>query len=89
MALLSLNRATLFIPGVSSKTLAFGRTGAFLCAPDFVFADDLMGLLLGLRVPIERAIPYLLFAMILLSLLTILNRARHALLELKNTAAPK
>ena len=56
---------------------------------DRAFLFGSMGLLLGLRVPIDRAIPYLLFAMILLSVLTILNRARHALLELKNTAAKK
>lgn len=56
---------------------------------DRAFLFGSMGLLLGLRVPIERAIPYLLFAMILLSVLTILNRARHALLELKNTAGRK
>ena len=56
---------------------------------DRAFLFGSMGLLLGLRVPIERAIPYLLFAMILLSVLTILNRARHALLELKNTPAGK
>jgi len=56
---------------------------------DRAFLFGSMGLLLGLRVPIERAIPYLLFAMILLSVLTILNRARQALLELKNTAARK
>jgi hypothetical protein len=37
----------------------------------------------------ERAIPYVLFAMTLLNVLTILNRARHALLELKNAAAQK
>src|SRR5882762_7105999 len=56
---------------------------------DRAFLFGSMGLLLGLRVPIDRAIPYLLFAMILLSVLTVLNRARHALLELKNTAAKK
>ena len=56
---------------------------------DRAFLLGSMGLLLGLRVPIERAIPYLLFAMILLSVLTILNRARHALLELKNAPAGK
>ena len=56
---------------------------------DRAFLFGSMGLLLGLRVPIERAIPYLLFAMILLSVLTILNRARHALQELKNAAARK
>ena len=56
---------------------------------DRAFLIGLMGLLLGLRVPIERAIPYVLFAMILLSVLTILNRGRRALLELKSTAAQK
>jgi CDP-diacylglycerol--glycerol-3-phosphate 3-phosphatidyltransferase len=56
---------------------------------DRAFLFGSMGLLLGLRLPIERAIPYLLFAMILLSVLTILNRARHALQELKNAAARK
>ena len=56
---------------------------------DRAFLFGSMGLLLGLRVPIERAIPYLLFAMILLSVLTIINRARNALLELKNPAAGK
>ena len=56
---------------------------------DRAFLFGSMGLLLGLRVPIERAIPYLLLAMILLSIFTILNRARHALLELKNAAAQK
>jgi len=56
---------------------------------DRAFLFGSMGLLLGLRVPIDRAIPYLLFAMILLSVLTILNRARRALLELKNTEARK
>jgi CDP-diacylglycerol--glycerol-3-phosphate 3-phosphatidyltransferase len=56
---------------------------------DRAFLLGSMGLLLGLRVPIERAIPYLLLAMILLSALTILNRAWHALLELKNSATQK
>ena len=56
---------------------------------DRAFLFGSVGLLLGLRAPIDRAIPYLLFAMILLSVLTILNRARRALLELKNTAARK
>jgi len=56
---------------------------------DRAFLLGSMGLLLGLRVPIERAIPYLLLAMILLSALTILNRAWHALLEVKNSATQK
>lgn len=45
----------------------------------------LIGLLLGLGVHIERAIPFVLWAMVLLLLLTILNRARHAL---RQAAAP-
>jgi CDP-diacylglycerol--glycerol-3-phosphate 3-phosphatidyltransferase len=56
---------------------------------DRAFLFGLMGLLLGLQVAMERAIPYVLFAMTLLNVLTILNRARHALLELKNAAAQK
>jgi len=56
---------------------------------DRAFLFGLMGLLLGLQVAIERGIPYVLFAMTLLNVLTILNRARHALLELKNAAAQK
>jgi len=42
----------------------------------------ILALLLGLRVPIERAIPFILYAVVLLLVLTIVNRARHALLEL-------
>ena len=42
-----------------------------------------IALLLGLRVHIEPAIPYILAAMILLLGLTIVNRARHALQELR------
>ncbi len=48
---------------------------------DRAFLFGLMGLLLGFRVHIERAIPVVLYAMILLLVLTILNRARHALQE--------
>lgn len=43
----------------------------------FVFA--ILGLLLGLGVRIERAIPYVLVTMILLLVLTTFNRARNAL----------
>ena len=56
---------------------------------DRAFLFGLMGLLLGFRVHIERAIPLVLFAMILLLMLTIFNRARRALLEVKSTAAQK
>jgi CDP-diacylglycerol--glycerol-3-phosphate 3-phosphatidyltransferase len=56
---------------------------------DRAFLFGLMGLLLGLRVPIERVIPDVLFAMILLLVLTILNRARRALQEVSVDAAKK
>ena len=46
---------------------------------DRAFLFGMMGLLLGCGVPIERAIPYALLVMIFLLLLTIFNRARHAL----------
>jgi len=48
---------------------------------DRAFLFGLMGLLLGLRVHIGRAIPAVLFAMILLLVMTIFNRARRALKE--------
>ena len=56
---------------------------------DRAFLFGLMGLLLGLRVHIERAIPVVLFATILLLALTILNRARRALQELSVAVAKK
>jgi len=56
---------------------------------DRAFLIGLLGLLLGFQVPVERAISYVLLAMILLSVLTIFNRARRALQELKNAAAQK
>jgi CDP-diacylglycerol--glycerol-3-phosphate 3-phosphatidyltransferase len=49
---------------------------------DRAFLFGLMGLLLGFRVHIGRAIPVVLFAMILLLVMTIVNRARGALQEL-------
>jgi hypothetical protein len=48
-----------------------------------------MGLLLGFRVRIDRAIPVVLFAMILLLVMTIVNRARGALQELSAKVAKK
>jgi len=56
---------------------------------DRAFLFGLLGLLLGLEVPIRRAVPWLLAVMIFLIILTILNRARHALQELKNLEAQK
>jgi CDP-diacylglycerol--glycerol-3-phosphate 3-phosphatidyltransferase len=48
---------------------------------DRAFVFGLMGLLLGLRAPVDRWIPAVLCAMILLLVLTILNRVRGALRE--------
>jgi CDP-diacylglycerol--glycerol-3-phosphate 3-phosphatidyltransferase len=56
---------------------------------DRAFLFGLMGLLLGLRVHIERAIPIVLILMMLLLALTIFNRARRALQELSADAAKK
>jgi len=56
---------------------------------DRAFVFGLMGLLLGLRVPIERAIPYILIAMILLLALTVLRRARRALQEVSGSGSEK
>jgi CDP-diacylglycerol--glycerol-3-phosphate 3-phosphatidyltransferase len=56
---------------------------------DRAFLFGLMGLLLGFHVPTGKSIPWVLLLMILLSTLTIFNRARRALLELKSTAALK
>ena len=48
---------------------------------DRAFIFGMLGLLLGLRVPIERAIPPVLWVMIYLLVLTIVNRSRRALQE--------
>jgi phosphatidylglycerophosphate synthase len=56
---------------------------------DRAFLFGLMGLLLGLRVHIERAIPVVLYLMILLLAMTIFNRARRALQEVSTYAAKK
>ncbi len=56
---------------------------------DRAFIIGLLGLLLGLRVPLGRVIPFLFGAMILLLVATILNRARRALQELKCAPAQK
>ncbi len=56
---------------------------------DRAFLFGLLGLLLGLRAGIGPAIPYVLFAMILFLALTIINRARAALLEVRARAAEK
>lgn len=53
---------------------------------DRAFLFGLMGLLLGLRVSIERWVPYVLVTMVLLLAFTIVNRARNALRELRASA---
>lgn len=50
---------------------------------DRAFVFGVLGLLLGLRVHIEGVIPFILIAMILLLVLTIFNRARRALQEMR------
>lgn len=56
---------------------------------DRAFVFGLVGLLLGLRIAIDPAIPYVLAGMILLLSLTIINRARHALREVAGNAKRK
>jgi len=53
---------------------------------DRAFIFGLMGLLLGLRVPIARWIPYVLAVVAVLLALTIANRARGSLRELRASA---
>ena len=59
---------------------------------DRAFVFGLLGLLLGLRLPVERAIPSVLWAMLFLLAVTIVNRARRALrsclLELRSDECP-
>jgi len=50
---------------------------------DRALAFGVLALLLGLRVPVERAIPFVLIAMIPLLAMTIVNRARGALKEVQ------
>jgi CDP-diacylglycerol--glycerol-3-phosphate 3-phosphatidyltransferase len=56
---------------------------------DRAFVFGLLGLLLGLRAPVEPAIPFALWAMIFLLFLTIVNRSRQALQEISAGAAKK
>jgi CDP-diacylglycerol--glycerol-3-phosphate 3-phosphatidyltransferase len=56
---------------------------------DRAFVFGLVGLLLGLGVHIESAIPVVLFAMILLLACTIANRMRHILLENSSNSWPQ
>lgn len=56
---------------------------------DRAFLFGLLGLLLGLRLPVECAIPLALWAMLILLVLTIVNRARRALQELSSGTAQR
>lgn len=51
---------------------------------DRAFLFGMIALLLGLGINISIALPYLLSLMIILSIMTIINRVRHALKELNN-----
>ncbi len=70
--------------------LQFGTSRRYdgpLGKSDRAFFLGLTGLLLGLRVRIEPAIPFVLLAMIILLAFTIGNRMRHVLLELSGSGA--
>jgi len=56
---------------------------------DRAFAFGLVCLLVGFGVKLDRIIPYVLLAMIFLLVLTIFNRARSALRELRTVSPPK
>lgn len=56
---------------------------------DRAFVFGLLGLLLGMRIAIEAAIPYVLGGMIFLLALTIINRAQQALREVAGNAVRK
>ncbi|HEY4380799.1 MAG TPA: CDP-alcohol phosphatidyltransferase family protein [Acidobacteriaceae bacterium] len=56
---------------------------------DRAFVFGLLGLLLGLRVPVERAIPTVLVVMIVLLMVTIVNRSRRALQEMSTGDAKR
>jgi CDP-diacylglycerol---glycerol-3-phosphate 3-phosphatidyltransferase len=54
---------------------------------DRAFVFGAIGLLLGLNLPIARAIPYLLCIVLASLVLTVVNRARNALAEVRGSAA--
>jgi len=54
---------------------------------DRAFVFGTLGLLLGLRLPIGPAVRYVLYVVFVLLLLTVANRARSALAELRGSAA--
>jgi CDP-diacylglycerol--glycerol-3-phosphate 3-phosphatidyltransferase len=56
---------------------------------DRAFVFGLLGLLLGAGVPLQSALPYVLWIMILLLAITVLNRCRGALRELAASGGKK
>lgn len=56
---------------------------------DRAFVFGILGLLLGLGLDLGRVVHYVLFAMVLLLVATVFNRARCALRELRTSAPPK
>lgn len=56
---------------------------------DRAFVFGLLGLLLGFGVKLDRFLSYVLLVMIFLLVVTIINRARGALGELKSSATPR
>ena len=56
---------------------------------DRAFVFGLLGLLMGFGVKLDRIVFYVLFAMVLLLVATIFNRAWHALREVKSSAPTK
>jgi CDP-diacylglycerol--glycerol-3-phosphate 3-phosphatidyltransferase len=56
---------------------------------DRAFVFGLLGLLIGLRAPVERAVPFVLWVMILLLVLTIVNRSLRALQEVSAGVAKR
>ena len=56
---------------------------------DRAFVFGLLGLLLGFGAKLDRIMPYVLSAMIFLLVVTVINRARCALRELKTSAVPR
>ena len=56
---------------------------------DRAFVFGLLGLLMGFGAKLDRIVFYVLFAMVLLLVATIFNRAWHALREVKSSAPTK
>jgi CDP-diacylglycerol--glycerol-3-phosphate 3-phosphatidyltransferase len=87
VAIVILSILTEMTGGIAIQIGASRRYDGPLGKSDRAFLFGLMGLLLGLHAHIESAIPFALYAMILLLLLTIFNRARRALQEVSARAS--